>query len=72
MGTKVFDKGMMTYQHDYGKSYTIPIYSWHLEGGDKNILVDTSCGKAAITGVWSGKVPPKEIKNDCLNLNRII
>lgn len=41
MGTKVFDKGMMTYQHDYGKSYTIPIYSWYLEGGDKNILVDT-------------------------------
>ncbi|MBU0908940.1 MAG: N-acyl homoserine lactonase family protein [Proteobacteria bacterium] len=41
MGTKVFDKGMMTYQHDYGKPYTIPIYSWYLEGGDKKILVDT-------------------------------
>lgn len=26
MGTKIFDKGMMTYQHDYGKKYTIPIY----------------------------------------------
>ena len=24
MGTKQFDKGMMTYQHDYGKPYTIP------------------------------------------------
>ncbi|NCC53551.1 MAG: N-acyl homoserine lactonase family protein, partial [Spartobacteria bacterium] len=22
LGTKVFDKGMMTYQHDYGKPYT--------------------------------------------------
>ncbi|GFM34445.1 N-acyl homoserine lactonase family protein [Desulfovibrio subterraneus] len=41
MGTKVFDKGMMTYQHDYGKSYTIPIYCWYVEGGDKKILVDT-------------------------------
>jgi N-acyl homoserine lactone hydrolase len=45
MGTKVFDKGMMTYQHDYGKPYTIPIYCWYLEGGDKTILVDT--------GEWS-------------------
>lgn len=41
MGTKIFDKGMMTYQHDYGKSYTIPIYCWYIEGGDKKILVDT-------------------------------
>jgi len=41
MGTKAFDKGMMTYQHDYGKPYTIPVYSWYLEGGDKKILVDT-------------------------------
>ncbi len=41
MGTKVFDKGMMTYQHDYGKPYTIPIYSWYLEGPGHKILVDT-------------------------------
>ncbi len=41
MGTKKFDKGMMTYQHDYGKSYTIPIYCWYIEGGEKKILVDT-------------------------------
>jgi len=41
MGTKIFDKGMMTYQHDYGKKYTIPIYCWYIEGGDKKILVDT-------------------------------
>ncbi len=41
VGTKLFDKGMMTYQHDYGKPYAIPIYSWYLEGGDKKILVDT-------------------------------
>ena len=41
MGTKVFDKGMMTYQHGYGEEYTIPIYCWYLEGGDRKILVDT-------------------------------
>jgi hypothetical protein len=26
MGTKIFDKGMMAFQHDYGKPYTIPIH----------------------------------------------
>ncbi len=41
VGTKIFDKGMMTYQHDYGKEYTIPIYSWFIEGGNKTLLVDT-------------------------------
>ena len=41
MGTKIFDKTMMTYQFGYGETYTIPIYSWYLEGGDKTILVDT-------------------------------
>ncbi len=41
MGTKMFDKGMMTYQHGYGKEFTIPIYCWYIEGGDKKVLVDT-------------------------------
>jgi len=41
VGTKIFDKGMMTYQHNYGTEYTIPIYVWYLEGGDKKIIVDT-------------------------------
>lgn len=41
MGTKIFDKSMMTYQYGYGVSYTIPIYCWYLEGGDQKILVDT-------------------------------
>ncbi|SDL06923.1 Metallo-beta-lactamase superfamily protein [Maridesulfovibrio ferrireducens] len=41
MGTKRFDKGMMTYQQGYGTPYIIPIYCWYLEGGDKKILVDT-------------------------------
>lgn len=41
MGTKVFDKSMMTYQYGQGQSYTIPIYSWYLEGTGPKILVDT-------------------------------
>jgi glyoxylase-like metal-dependent hydrolase (beta-lactamase superfamily II) len=41
LGTKIFDKSMMTYQFGYGQSYTIPIYSWYIEGGEKTILVDT-------------------------------
>ena len=41
MGTKLFDKGMMTYQHGYGEDYAIPIYCWYLEGGDRKVLVDT-------------------------------
>ena len=41
MGTKVFDKSMMTYQYGQGESFTIPIFSWLIKGGEKNILVDT-------------------------------
>jgi len=41
VGTKIFDKTMMTYQYGYGETYTIPIYCWYLEGGDQNVLVDT-------------------------------
>ena len=41
MGTKVFDKSMMTYQHGQGESFTIPIFSWLIQGGEKTILVDT-------------------------------
>ena len=41
MGTKVFDKSMMTYQYGMGETYTIPIYCWYIEGGDRKILVDT-------------------------------
>jgi len=41
MGTKVFDKSYMTYQYGQGEPFTIPIYTWVIKGGDKNILVDT-------------------------------
>jgi glyoxylase-like metal-dependent hydrolase (beta-lactamase superfamily II) len=41
MGTKVFDKSMMTFQHGQGQTYTIPIYAWLIKGSDRTILVDT-------------------------------
>lgn len=41
IGAKIFDKGMMTYQYDYGKPFVIPIFSWYVEGSDKKILIDT-------------------------------
>lgn len=41
MGTKIFDKSMMTYQHGAGTPYTIPIYCWYIQGGDKTVIVDT-------------------------------
>ena len=41
VGTKLFDKSMMTYQYAGGSEYTIPIYCWYIEGADKKILVDT-------------------------------
>lgn len=41
LGTKIFDKSMMTYQHDPGQTYVIPIFAWYLEGGTKKVLVDT-------------------------------
>ncbi|HDQ40206.1 MAG TPA: N-acyl homoserine lactonase family protein [Desulfonatronum sp.] len=45
LGTKVFDQGMMTYQHAYGHPYTIPIYAWYLEAlgleTAPTVLVDT-------------------------------
>lgn len=41
MGTKIFDKSMMTYQFNNGEICTIPVYCWYIEGGSKKILVDT-------------------------------
>jgi len=41
VGSKVIDKGYMTYQFNYGVEFHLPVYVWYLEGGDKKILVDT-------------------------------
>ncbi len=41
LGSKDFEKSMMTYQHGGGEPFTIPIFAWYLEGGNKKILVDT-------------------------------
>ncbi|MBF0518134.1 MAG: N-acyl homoserine lactonase family protein [Nitrospirae bacterium] len=45
MGSKLFDKTMMTYQYGYGQMYNIPIYCWLIEGEGVRIVVDT--GEAA-------------------------
>jgi len=49
VGTKLNEKGMMTYQHDYGKQIAMPIYAWYLEGGVRKILVDTGEMRPLIT-----------------------
>jgi glyoxylase-like metal-dependent hydrolase (beta-lactamase superfamily II) len=49
VGSKRFDKSLMTYQQFYGTPYVIPLYSWYLEGGDKKILVDTGELKPIVT-----------------------
>ncbi|MEO5356746.1 MAG: N-acyl homoserine lactonase family protein [Nitrospirae bacterium YQR-1] len=41
MGSKLFDKTMMTYQYGYGRMFTIPIYGWLIAGEGVKILVDT-------------------------------
>ncbi len=41
VGSKLNEKGMITYQYDYGKQFGMPIYSWYLEGGDQKVVVDT-------------------------------
>jgi len=41
VGINETDQGVMTYLRDYGKRIYLPIYVFYLEGGDRNILVDT-------------------------------
>ncbi len=44
MGTKIFDKGMMTYQYDYGVSYTIPSTAGTLkEAAGRFSWIQASC-----------------------------
>lgn len=41
VGANQLDQGNMTYLHGYGQSVYIPIMVFYIEGGDKNILIDT-------------------------------
>ena len=52
MGTKVFDKSMMTYQYGAGTEYTIPIYTWYIEGGNKYYGVIVK----KIRGKWTDEI----------------
>ncbi len=41
VGANQLDQGNMTYLHGYGERIYIPIMVFYIEGGDKNILIDT-------------------------------
>ena len=41
VGANETDQGIMTYLRNYGERIWIPIYVFYLQGGEKNILVDT-------------------------------
>jgi N-acyl homoserine lactone hydrolase len=41
VGINETDQGVMTYLRDYGKRIYLPIYAFYLNGGDRNILIDT-------------------------------
>jgi len=41
VGANQLDQGNMTYLQGYGQSIFIPIMVFYIEGGDKNILIDT-------------------------------
>lgn len=41
VGTLVRDKSMFTYLRNAGKTITLPVLMWYIEGADQKILVDT-------------------------------
>lgn len=49
VGINETDQGVMTYLRDYGKRILLPIYSFYIKGGDKNILVDTGLEEFMVT-----------------------
>jgi len=40
------DKGFFTYLNAYGEKFWFPVYSFYIEGAEKNLLVDTGCTAA--------------------------
>ena len=50
MGTKVFDKSMMTYQHGVGTPYTIPIYCSPKSGNQPLAARSTPLNRALPAG----------------------
>jgi glyoxylase-like metal-dependent hydrolase (beta-lactamase superfamily II) len=57
VGVNETDQGVMTYLHDYGKRILLPIYVFYIQGGDKNILVDTGLEQFVVS---------EDVKNRCL------
>ena len=41
VGIRRVDQGIMTYQRGYGKRIWLPMWSFLLQGGGQNVLVDT-------------------------------
>lgn len=56
VGINETDQGVMTYLRDYGKRILLPIYAFYLEGGERNILVDTGLAEF---------VAPPDIEEKC-------
>lgn len=56
IGTLEVDKSFMTYFTDPGVPITIPTISFFIEGGEKNILVDTGASAEIIKKHWPGPV----------------
>lgn len=54
VGANQLDQGNMTYLHGYGERIYIPIMAFYIEGGDKNILIDT--------GLEAFVLPPETTK----------
>ncbi|MEW6459153.1 MAG: N-acyl homoserine lactonase family protein [Bacillota bacterium] len=60
VGANETDQGIMTYLRHYGRRIWIPIYVFYIEGGDRNILVDT--------GLEQFMVPPEVGERYGLNI----
>jgi N-acyl homoserine lactone hydrolase len=73
-GVRNPDQGIMTYQKGYGKRIWLPIWSFLLQGGGKNILVDTGLdeNELIIPGGFqeeTGMVPKSIV--DCLGTENL-
>jgi N-acyl homoserine lactone hydrolase len=56
IGTLEVDKSCMMYFTDPGVPITIPTISFFIEGGEKNILVDTGASAEVMKKHWAGPV----------------
>lgn len=55
-GELKLSKGLMTYFMNYGEEIFIPVVSWYLRAGDKNVLIDTGASAEVMARYWPGEV----------------